>query len=96
ADRELFTPCAGPADPAQRKRVREIAAECATLAGDFRTFTRRCTANPPVERWSDYRITAHALLVRIRRHLHTADVEVPRRAARAEASLADRPTRKAG
>jgi hypothetical protein len=74
ADRELYGPCAM-RDPAQRQRVRAVAAECAELAQDFRAFSRDCTINPVVERWAGYRIDAQAMMGRIRRHLAAAEVE---------------------
>jgi len=74
ADRELFGPCAA-RDPAQRLRIKAIAAECAELAQDFRAFTRDCTINPVIDRWAGYRIDAQAMMGRIRRHLAAAEVE---------------------
>jgi hypothetical protein len=74
ADRELFGPCAAH-DPAQRLRIKAIAAECAELAQDFRAFARDCTVNPVLDRWPAYRIDAQAMMGRIRRHLAAAEVE---------------------
>jgi hypothetical protein len=78
ADRELFTPTLGRSDPAQRVRLRDVAANCATLAEEFRAFTRQCAANPVIGRWPEYRLSALAMAARIRRHLHVAEIEIGR------------------
>jgi hypothetical protein len=74
AHRELFGPCAA-CDPAQRQRIKVVAAECAEIAQDFRAFARDCTINPVIDRWAAYRIDAQAMMGRIRRHLAAAEIE---------------------
>lgn len=77
AERELFGPCrAASSNPAYKARVKEISAECASLANAFRIFTRDCAANPVIERWDEYRVAARAMMVRIRAHLRAAETEV--------------------
>jgi hypothetical protein len=74
AEREVFGPCIA-RDAAQCQRIKAISAECATLASDFRAFTRDCAARPVLQRWATYRLDSLAMIGRIRQHLANAEVE---------------------
>lgn len=79
ADRELFTPCAyALRDPAQKAQIKAVAAECATLAQDFRRWARDCQEGDVAVRWPAYRAEATAMATRIRRHIVGAEREVRR------------------
>jgi hypothetical protein len=96
ADRELFTPCMALSEPMQRARVKEISAECAVLAQEFRAFTRQCVDNPVSERWQEYRVAASAMMGRIRRHLAAAETEVRQCELLGTFACLQPPMRKAG
>jgi hypothetical protein len=74
ADRELFrtTPAM---ETAQQLRLKALAAECGTLAQDYRNFARDCTIDPVLGRWAGYRIDALAMMARVRKHLASVEME---------------------
>lgn len=74
ADRELFGACIARDSEAQA-RARQVAAECAALAQDFRAFARDCTIHPVIDRWAAYRLDAAAMMARVRKHLAAAEIE---------------------
>jgi hypothetical protein len=74
ADREFFCAAAMAAeDPAQCARLKALSGECATLAGDFRAFTRDCVTRPVIHRWASYRMDARTMMARLRQHIAAMD-----------------------
>lgn len=78
AEREIFGPRARIAGLGQRLSVNGLSADCASIAADFRAFARQCAETPVVARWPSYRVSALAIIDRIRNHLRLTELEILR------------------